>query len=73
MAVNELVSEETKQTSDRVMKMVKAGRIRNHKLSNTSLIHHGDLEAQELNNYMRFISTRNCYNILNLCGRNDYE
>lgn len=73
MATNEFVSEETKQISDRMLQMIKDGRIRNHKLSNTSMVHHGDLEEQELSNYKKFLSTRNCYNVLNLYGRNDYE
>lgn len=71
--VNEYVSEETRQVSGRMMQMIKEGKIRNHKLSNTSAVHHGALEEAELGNYKKFLFTRNFYDVIELCGRVDYE
>lgn len=70
---NEYVSEETRQVSSRMMQMIQEGKIQNHKLGNTSAIHHGDLEEQELGNYLRFLPTRNAYNVVQLYGQVDYE
>lgn len=71
--VNEFVSDATMQISERLMQMMREGKIRNHKLANTSTIHHGDLEEQELEAYKRFLLTRNFYNTIQLCGKEDYE
>lgn len=73
ITVNEYISEETRQVSERMMQMIGEGKLRNHKLSNTSAIHHGDLEERELGNYIRFLSTRNFYDAMLLCGQVDYE
>lgn len=71
--VNEFVTESTRQVSGRMMEMLKEGKIRNHKLGNTSAIHHGALEEKELGEYIQFLSTRNFHVIMELVGRNDYE
>lgn len=70
---NEFVSEETRAVSGRMMQLIKEGKIRNHKLGNTSAIHHGALEERELGNFKGFLKTRNFYDIMQLCGRVDYE
>lgn len=67
--INEFVSGETKMVSRKVMQMVEDGRIRNHKMVNISAIHHGDIEDRELNNYRRFLLTRNFYDIVHLYGK----
>lgn len=41
ITVNEYISEETKQVSERIMRMIEEGKLRNHKLSNTVAVHHG--------------------------------
>lgn len=71
--INEYVSEETRQISKRMIRMIKEEKIRNHKLGNTSAIHHGDLEERELGTYIRFAYTRNFYNVMQLSGRMNYE
>ena len=71
--VNEFVTENTRQVSGRMMEMIKEGKIRNHKLGNTSAIHHGALEEKELGEYIQFLSSRNFHMIMELEGRNDYE
>ena len=73
ITVNEYISEETKQVSERIMRMIEEGKLRNHKLSNTAAVHHGDLEERELGNNLRFLSTRNFYNAMFLCGQVDYK
>ena len=71
--VNEFVTKETERVGERMMQMIKAEKIRNHKLGNTSVIHHGALEEKELGNYKKFLLTRNFYNLEQLTGRMDYE
>lgn len=71
--MNEYVSEETRQVSSKMMRMIREGKIRNHKMGNTAAVHHGDLEERELGNYLRFLSTRNCYDVIHLYGQDNYE
>lgn len=66
--VNEFISHDTKMASRRVMQMVSDGRIRNHKMGDAASSYHNDREERELNNFMRFIFTRNFYDIMQLHG-----
>ena len=72
-AVNEFVTQETRQVSERMMEMIHEGKIRNHKLGNTSAVNHGALEEKELKKKKKFLLTRNFYNLEQLIGRIDYE
>lgn len=70
---NEFVTTETRNVSRRMMQMVMNGKIRNHKIGNTASVHHGEPEEQELENYLKFLLTRNCYDVLHLYGWDNYE
>ncbi len=69
---NEFVTEATKNASSKMMQMIRDGKIRNHKLGNTASVHHGKLEEQELENYLQFLFTRNCYDVIHLYGWEKY-
>lgn len=70
---NEFVTEGTREVSERMMQLIREGKIRNHKLGNTSAIHHGALEEKELGNFKNFLKTRNFYDIMLLLGQVKYE
>lgn len=50
------------------MLMIKSGRIRNHKLGNTSRIHSGEMEDAEVRIYRDFLPSKNCCIIMELTG-----
>lgn len=71
-AVNEYVTVEVRQISERMMQMMKSGKIRNHKLGNTAVIHHGEWEERELGLYKGFLLSKNFNNVMQLRGNGNY-
>lgn len=55
------------------MLMIKSGRIRNHKLNNSSRIHTGEVEKKEYQNYRDFLAGKNGCMVYELTGRGYYE
>lgn len=71
-AANEYVTAEVQQISERMMQMMKSGKIRNHKLGNTAVIHHGEWEEKELGLYKSFLLSKNFNNVMLLRGNGNY-
>lgn len=65
---NEYVSGLVKEKSKRAMQMVLDGRIRCHKLGGNGQIHYGEVEERETENYIRFLRTRNFYDVMHIVG-----
>lgn len=53
--------------------MIKEGKIRNHKLGNSSRIHTGEVEKKEYQNYRDFLPGKNCCMVYELTGSDCYE
>lgn len=71
--MNEFVSKETRRLAERMIQMIRSGKLRNHKLGNTSVVHHGEAEEKELMEYGNFLRTKNFYMIMQLCGSDNDE
>lgn len=55
------------------MLLIKNGKIRNHKLDNSSRIHTGEVEKEEYQNYRDFLRGKNGCMVYGLTGRGYYE
>lgn len=55
------------------MSLVNSGKIRNHKLKNSSRIHTGEVEDKECRVYRDFLPSKNCCIVLELTGSDCYE
>lgn len=55
------------------MLLLKRGKIRNHKLGNSSRIHTGEVEKKEYQNYRDFLYSKNGCMVYELTGRGYYE
>lgn len=55
------------------MALVKQGKIRNHKLGNSSRIHTGEVEKREYQIYRDFLPSRNCCMVYELTGSDCYD
>lgn len=55
------------------MALIKSGKIRNHKLGNSSRIHTGEVEKKEYQNYRDFLRGKNGCMVYELIGRGYYE
>lgn len=71
-AVNEYVTVEVHQRGERMMQMMKSGKIRNHKLGNTAVIHHGEWEERELGLYKCFLISKNFNHVMQLRGNGNH-
>lgn len=63
------MSQEIVESGDRMLQMVKAGNIRQHIISNSSLPRHGEKEHQDTVRYTDFIKTKFCFDLLELSGK----
>lgn len=70
--LNEYVTDEVHQIGERMMQMMRLGKIRNHKLGNTAVIHHGEWEERELGLYKRFLLSKNFNHVMQLRGNGSY-
>lgn len=55
------------------LKLISSGKIRNHKLGNSSRIHTGEVEDEECRTYRDFLPSKNCCLIYELTGSEYYE
>ncbi len=55
------------------MSLLSDGRIRNHRLGNTSRIHSGEMEKKEYHIYRDFLPSKNGRMVYNLTGNDNYE
>lgn len=55
------------------MLLVSSGKVRNHKLRNSSRIHTGEVEDKECRVYRDFLPSKNCCIVLELTGSEYYE
>lgn len=55
------------------MALVKQGKIRNHKLGNSSRIHTGEVEKREYQIYRDFLPSKNCCMVYELTGSDCYD
>lgn len=53
--------------------LIKAGKIKNHKLGNSSRVHSGEMEDRERRIYRDFLPSKNCCMILEMIGSDWYE
>lgn len=53
--------------------LISNGKVRNHKLGNSSRIHTGEVEKKEYQNYRDFLPSKNCCMIYELTGSDTYE
>lgn len=53
--------------------LVSSGKVRNHKLGNSSRIHTGEVEKKECQNYRDFLPGKNCCMVYELTGSDYYE
>lgn len=53
--------------------LVKSGKIRNHKLGNSSRIHTGEVEKKEYQTYRDFLPSKNCCMVYELTGSDNYD
>lgn len=73
LIANEYITSSVREAGNRNIQKIREGKIRNHKLGNNSLIHYGELEEEELGQYLNFLPTKTCALILELTGNCDYE
>lgn len=55
------------------MALVKQGKVRNHKLGNSSRVHTGEVEKMEYQIYRDFLPGKNCCMVYELTGRDCYD
>ncbi len=55
------------------MALIKSGKVRNHKLGNSSRVHTGEMEDRERRIYSDFLPSKNCCMVLELTGCEIYE
>lgn len=67
------ISLQTKQTGYRMMQMLKSGCFRRQAPGNPDPVRPGALEEQELENYRKFLKTRNACNLERLMGRENAD
>lgn len=60
--------ESAAEIAKRGIRMVTSGKIRNHKLGNSSRVHTGEVEKREYQNYRDFLSGKNACLVYELTG-----
>lgn len=55
------------------IELIARGKVRDHKLSNTSQIHTGEMERKECQTYRDFLPSKNCCMIYELTGSDLYD
>ena len=61
------------EIAQRGVSLISSGKVRNHKLGNSSRIHTGEAEKKEYQNYRDFLPGKNCCMIYELAGNDFYE
>ena len=68
-----LYTQQANEASERMITLIREGKLRNHKLVYSSPVHFGDIERNEQVTYEAFIRCRNFYDLLALRGASYYE
>lgn len=55
------------------MQLINSGKVRNHKLGNSSRVHTGEMEKREYQIYRDFLPGKNCCMVYELTGSEIYE
>ncbi len=61
------------EIADIGISLIKSGKVRNHKLGNSSRIHTGEVEKKEYQTYRDFLPSKNCCMVYDLTGSECYE
>lgn len=61
------------EIAQRGVSLISSGKVRNHKLGNSSRIHTSEAEKKEYQNYRDFLPGKNCCMIYELAGNDFYE
>ncbi len=61
------------EIADTGIALIREGKSRNQKLSNSSRIHTGEVEKKEYQNYRDFLPSKNCCTVYELTGSDCYE
>lgn len=61
------------QIAQNGIRLIVEGKVRNHKLGNSSRIHTGEVEKKEYQIYRDFLPSKNCCMVYELTGSDWYE
>lgn len=61
------------EIAEKGISLIMGGKIRNHKLRNSSRRHSGEVEKKEMQNYRDFLPGKNCCMVYELTGSDYYE
>ena len=61
------------QIAQNGMALITSGKVRNHKLGNSSRVHTGEAEEKECRIYRDFLPSKNCCMVYDLTGSDCYE
>lgn len=67
------LSQEIITSGDKMVQLIKEGKVRMHIMGNSSFDRYGDIEHKETVDYGDFIKTRFCNDLMNLTGTGYYE
>mgnify|MGYP006968286241 CR=1 FL=1 len=68
------ISVEASGAANRMMEMIRDGKVKMHIMTNSSLNRYGDIEHKEMIQYMDFMKSKWGYDLLQLSGKcNDEE
>ena len=73
MNTSKIKSANAREIAQNGIRLIHAGKIRNHKLGNNSRIHTGAVEKREYQTYRDFLPSKNCCMIYELTGSDHYE
>lgn len=73
MDTNKMQVELASEIARKGMMLISSGKIRNHKLGNSSRIHTGEVEKRESQIYRDFLPSKNCSMVYGLTGSDCYE
>lgn len=68
MDTNKMQMELASEIARNGMRLINSGKIRNHKLGNSSRIHTGEVEKREAQIYRDFLPSKNCSMVYGLIG-----
>lgn len=73
MKIQEPINETAKEIAKESMLLLYSGKVRDHKLRNSSRIHTGEAEKEEYHTFRNFLPTKNACIVYNLTGSDRYE
>lgn len=73
MAEAKIQKDTAKGIAERGKRLLREGKIRNHKLRNRDAIHTEEIERKETQIYRDFLPSKNCCIVYSLTGSDNYE